>query len=100
MPRALAILLASAVFILAPLSRVGADVSGVPNDNRAGMCDAFDGFSFTFCVAFCEARECDLHILGDERCAALQHGFARATGGLSPPCMVGTVASMPALSPP
>jgi len=100
MPRALAILFASAVIILAPTSRVGAHVHGASSDERAGMCDAFDGISFTFCVAFCEARECDLHAADDARCAILRHGFARATGGSSPPCTAGTVASTPALPAP
>ena len=55
-------------------------------DARAGMCDAFDGLAFTFCVALCEARACDLLDVDDARCALLRDGFATASGGTAPPC--------------
>jgi hypothetical protein len=57
------------------------------DDTRAGLCDAFAGAAFTFCVAFCEARECDRQPAGDERCALLRRGFSRVTGGATPPCL-------------
>jgi hypothetical protein len=53
---------------------------------RAGMCEHFSGLAFGFCVALCEARECDQQSTGDERCGVLRRGFDRATGGLEPPC--------------
>jgi hypothetical protein len=71
--------------------------SAVPNasaaalgtdDARAGMCDDFDGLPFVFCVAMCEARECDRMPAGDERCDALADGFASVTNGAVPPCPV------------
>ena len=55
-------------------------------DARAGMCDRFDGLAFTFCVALCEARACDLLDPDDQRCALLRDGFTRASGGGAPPC--------------
>lgn len=84
MPRTGAIVSALA-FVLITLATAGTPVRG-DADDRAGMCDAFDGVAFTFCVAFCEARECDLAAPGDERCATMLHGFARVTGGATPPC--------------
>jgi hypothetical protein len=56
------------------------------DETRAGMCGEFSGLAFGFCVALCEARECDLQSTDDERCAVLRRGFDRATGGLEPPC--------------
>jgi hypothetical protein len=65
-----------------------ADEAGEPGTDelRAGMCDGFDGLSFVFCVALCEARECDRQDRGDDRCAVLARGFAAASGGMTPPC--------------
>jgi hypothetical protein len=57
-------------------------------DARAGMCDAFDGLAFTFCVALCEARECDLLGADDNRCMLLRRGFARTSDGGAAPCDV------------
>jgi hypothetical protein len=45
--------------------------------------------AFAFCVAICEARECDRQSPYDERCATLRSGFNRATGGQSAPCEEG-----------
>jgi len=56
------------------------------DESRAGMCDEFDGLPFVFCVAMCEARECDRQPSGDERCAILAEGFANVTNGAAPPC--------------
>ena len=50
------------------------------------MCDPFEGLAFTFCVALCEARACDLLDGDDARCALLRDGFATASGGVAPPC--------------
>ena len=58
------------------------------DEARAGMCDDFDGLPFVFCVAMCEARECDRLPPGDERCEALADGFASVTNGAMPPCPV------------
>jgi hypothetical protein len=55
-------------------------------ETRAGMCHDFPGLAFGFCVALCEARECDRQPPGDERCGVLRRGFDRATGGVEPPC--------------
>jgi hypothetical protein len=57
-----------------------------PDETRAGMCADFSGLAFGFCVALCEARQCDLQPPSDERCAVLRRGFERTTGGLEPPC--------------
>lgn len=57
--------------------------------NRNGVCDGFDGLAFAFCVAMCEARECDQRSPYDKRCATLRHGFERVTGGQSAPCEAG-----------
>lgn len=56
------------------------------DETRAGMCENFSGLAFGICVALCEARECDLQPLDDERCAILRRGFDRASGGLQAPC--------------
>jgi hypothetical protein len=61
---------------------------------RAGMCDGYDGLPFVFCVALCEARECDRQAPNDDRCVVLARGFARVTGGTPPPC---TATSRPAI---
>lgn len=53
------------------------------------MCEDFDGLPFVFCVAMCEARECDRQAPGDERCAILAAGFATVTNGATPPCSGG-----------
>jgi hypothetical protein len=68
-------------------------VAPAPDDIRAGMCDGFDGPAFTFCVALCEARNCDTRDANDARCTVLRRGFARVTKGASPPCEVGGVAA-------
>jgi len=94
MPRTGAIVSAVA-FLLLTLSTPGRPVRGA-GDERAGMCDAFDGVAFTFCVAFCEARECDLAAPGDERCETILRGFTRVTGGATPPC---TTTHAPSSSP-
>jgi hypothetical protein len=54
--------------------------------SRAGMCDDFDGLSFVFCVAMCEARECDRLPANDDRCETLAQGFASVSNGAAPPC--------------
>ena len=56
------------------------------DEGRAGMCEDFDGLSFVFCVAMCEARECDRQPVGDERCEILAQGFASASHGAVAPC--------------
>jgi len=56
------------------------------DEGRAGMCADYSGLAFGFCVALCEARQCDLQSSDDERCSILRSGFDRATGGLAPPC--------------
>ena len=63
-----------------PTEELGTDPS------RAGMCDDFDGLPFVFCVAMCEARECDRLPASDERCAVLARGFASVTKGATAPC--------------
>lgn len=55
-------------------------------ETRAGMCEEFSGLTYGFCVALCEARQCDLQPASDERCAVLRRGFDRASGGVHPPC--------------
>jgi hypothetical protein len=82
---ALAIVLALALACVAVPSNVRADEPGT-DELRAGMCDGYDGLPFVFCVALCEARECDRQDAGDERCAILARGFANASGGMIPPC--------------
>jgi len=91
MRRALAIVFASAVVMSANVPAAPALIIPAPEppvslDERAGMCDAFDGLAFTFCVALCEARTCDLLDADDARCGLLRDGFATASGGAPPPC--------------
>jgi hypothetical protein len=91
MRRALAIVFASAVVLSAnapatPALTIPPADPAVSLDDRAGMCDAFEGLAFTFCVALCEARACDLLDGDDERCALLRDGFATASGGAAAPC--------------
>ena len=62
------------------------DVPCAVEDTRVGMCDAFDGVTFTFCVALCEARTCDLRDADDAACMQLRRGFARVSGGSLLPC--------------
>jgi hypothetical protein len=80
----------AAAFIFALLLLTAPGAAEVPeagtDDSRAGMCEDFSGLAFGFCVALCEARECDLQSPGDERCAVLRRGFERVTGGHQPPC--------------
>jgi len=56
------------------------------DETRAGMCAEYSGLAQGFCVALCEARECDLRPSDDERCAILRRGFERASGGVRAPC--------------
>jgi len=95
MRRALAIAFASILLLSRALPASAMDVAASsPSsdealddlDARAGMCDAFDGLAFTFCVALCEARACDLRDAGDDRCALLRDGFTTASGGATAPC--------------
>ena len=76
-----ALVLALAASSSAPAVQTGTD------EMRAGMCDAFDGLPFVFCVAMCEARECDRQDASDARCAVLARAFSEATGGAAPPCV-------------
>jgi hypothetical protein len=80
-----AIVLALALACITVPSRAVADEPGT-NELRAGMCDGFDGLSFVFCVALCEARECDRQDPADERCMILARAFATASNGMAPPC--------------
>jgi hypothetical protein len=82
---ALSIVFALALASVAVPSRTGAEEPGT-DELRAGMCDAYDGLPFVFCVALCEARECDRQDPGDERCAVLARAFSDASGGVTPPC--------------
>ena len=82
---AAAIVLALALACVAAPPPTSADEPGT-DELRAGMCDGFDGLPFVFCVALCEARECDRQDPGDERCAVLARAFANATNGMTPPC--------------
>src|SRR5436309_13316582 len=102
MRRALAIVFASAVVLsvnvpAAPALIIPAPEPPVSLDERAGMCDAFDRLAFTFCVALCEARACDLLDADDARCGLLRDGCATASGGARPHC-ADTPASTPAMS--
>jgi hypothetical protein len=82
---ALAIVLAlSLAGVAAPLAAETSELG--TDETRAGMCDDFEGLSFVFCVALCEARECDRQDPGDERCGLLARGFSRVSGGARPPC--------------
>ena len=101
MRSALAIALACGLCIAA-LSTVvaAADEAPVPlllqpDEARAGMCEAYDGLAFTFCVALCEARQCDLVGADDGTCALLRRGFARASAGAAAPCVSGPAATQP-----
>ncbi|HEY2385825.1 MAG TPA: hypothetical protein VGK30_02605 [Candidatus Binatia bacterium] len=92
MRSALAIALACGLLIGAPLTAVAtpgdapAASAPAPDESRAGMCDPFDGLTFTFCVALCEARSCDLIAPDDETCTLLRRGFARTSDGAPAPC--------------
>jgi hypothetical protein len=81
--------IASALLLLTLHAPLFSTVEPPLGDDRAGMCDAFDGLAFTFCVALCEARECDRRPIGDERCAILQRGFERVSDGYLAPCEPG-----------
>ena len=63
------------------------------DETRAGMCEDFDGLPFVFCVAMCEARECDRQPVGDDRCELLAKGFATVTNGAVAPCVPGLAPS-------
>ena len=63
------------------------------DETRAGMCADFDGLPFVFCVAMCEARECDRQPVGDDRCELLAKGFASVTNGAVAPCVPGLAPS-------
>ncbi len=93
MRRALAIAFACGFLMGAASPRLStandfADVPPAPEqeDARAGMCDDFDGPTFTFCVALCEARDCDLLDADDAHCLLLRRGFSNVSGGASLPC--------------
>jgi hypothetical protein len=87
----LAIVSAIVLLNVATLSALAAEVGA--DESRAGVCGDFDGVAFTFCVALCEARECDRQPSDDARCALLRHGFARVTGGALAPCDGGQAAA-------
>lgn len=74
----------------APSSTIASNDEPGTDESRAGMCEAFDGLPFVFCVAMCEARECDRQGPSDERCAILAAGFATVTNGARPPCAGGS----------
>lgn len=101
MRRAFAIVSACALLIPALPARSAAGDASTPADVqlelRAGMCEAFDGLAFTFCVALCEARACDQLDDGDERCTLLRRGFARVAAGARPPCDIGAATTVDAL---
>lgn len=87
MRRAFAIVLSLALLLpVAALATPSDDLGS--DESRAGMCDDFDGLPFVFCVAMCEARECDRLGSDDDRCALLAEGFATTTHGAPPPCPV------------
>ena len=81
-----AIAFAFALALLTAPAASGAFDPGT-NPERAGMCDAFEGLAFTFCVALCEARECDRRPLDDYRCEVLRRGFDRVSDGRRAPCV-------------
>jgi len=85
MVRMIAIASTFAFFLVAAPSS-GVMLQPATDETRAGMCEDFSGLAFGFCVALCEARECDLQPLDDKRCAVLRRGFERTTGGIEPPC--------------
>jgi len=91
MRRALAIVFASAFLALSPYCALAQEQA--PEADRAGMCDDFEGLAFTFCVALCEARTCDLLPAGDERCTLLRHAFDDLVSGAAPPCALAGIAS-------
>ena len=82
---AIAVLLIGALLQFAMPSRA-ATLQTEADESRAAMCAEFSGVALGFCVALCEARQCDLRPDDDERCAILRRGFERASGGLLPPC--------------
>ena len=88
MRSALAMVFALALALVIAPSFSSADELGT-DPRRAGMCDDFDGLPFVFCVAMCEARECDRMPAGDDRCEALAQGFAAVTNGAASPCSAG-----------
>lgn len=55
-------------------------------ENRAGICQRYQGLPFAFCVAYCEARRCDERPLSDERCQVIKRGFYRVAGSRLLPC--------------
>lgn len=71
---------------IASAPTTGAAPEAGADEARAGMCAEFAGVAFTFCVALCEARECDRQPLDDERCAVLRGAFDRVSGGSPAPC--------------
>lgn len=88
MRSALAIVFALAMTCLSgPVS--SAAIEPGTDEARAGMCEDFDGLSFVFCVAMCEARECDRQPAGDDRCELLAKGFANVSNGAVAPCAPG-----------
>ena len=87
MRRAFAIGLAAVIVTAFATPRAFADTVGT-DETRAGMCDGFEGLPFVFCVAMCEARECDRMPSSDERCAVLAQGFASVAKGVNLPCPV------------
>jgi hypothetical protein len=97
MPRAFAIVFACALLLTTVRASVDADATVDALAARAGMCEAYDGLAFTFCVALCEARACDQVDPGDERCAILRRGFARVTSGAPSPCGTETAPGVDAL---
>jgi hypothetical protein len=86
---ALAIVFALGLTLASAPLRVSAEELGT-DPSRAGMCDDFDGLPFVFCVAMCEARECDRLPASDDRCAALAQGFASVSNGAVAPCSAGS----------
>ncbi len=75
------------ICLISPIS--GAALEPGTDETRAGMCEDFDGLSFVFCVAMCEARECDRQPAGDDRCEALAKGFSSVSNGAVAPCAPG-----------
>ncbi len=67
----------------------GAALEPGTDETRAGMCEDFDGLPFVFCVAMCEARECDHQPVGDDRCELLAKGFSSVSNGAVAPCSPG-----------
>jgi hypothetical protein len=85
---AFALALSTVVFVSDALA-----VEPGQDESRAGMCEHFDGLPFVFCVAMCEARECDRQPVGDDRCEILAKGFANVTNGAIAPCVPGAAPS-------